>query len=76
MKYKDMNLTENELNQKSIIKGKELKKCSECGEQTVYIDFCTESYICSEECMRKQNEWLNKKMQLMIENEEEEKNEN
>lgn len=60
MKYENTVYTEKELNDLCLIKGKTKANCSQCGEFTAYIDYCTEQYICSQECMDKQNEWLNK----------------
>lgn len=58
MKYENMELSEDELNDICIIKCSNESKCSICGELTKYIDYCTESYICSEDCMNIQNEKL------------------
>ena len=59
MKYEELNVTDNELRNKSLIKSDNIKPCSQCGNGTHYIDYCTEQRICSEECMYKQNTWLN-----------------
>lgn len=35
----------------SIIKGKEKFPCLTCGEPTEYIEVCSETYFCSDECV-------------------------
>jgi hypothetical protein len=36
-----------------VLKSDDFKPCFECGEDTNYIDICTESRCCSTECMEK-----------------------
>jgi len=58
-RYEDMLLSDNDLRKICIIKGDTKAACSECGIETEFIDYCTERHICSEECMKKQDDWLN-----------------
>lgn len=59
MKYDDRFWTDDELRMKCLLKAGVSRKCSQCGANTIYIDYCTEQYICSEECMKTQNNKLN-----------------
>lgn len=58
MKYEEMNISEKELREHTLIKAKDKKKCFICSYRTQYIEFCSEVRICSEECMRKFNQLL------------------
>lgn len=44
---------ENNVGNRSLIKGDGVTKCKVCGEETYYIDYCTEKGICSIECYEK-----------------------
>lgn len=60
MKYEDLKLSDIELRkQHTLVRARSKKPCSICHQQTEFIEFCSESYICSEECMEKLNSWLN-----------------
>lgn len=50
MKYSESNLTDEELRNKSMIKGNTSSPCFICKEDTEYIEFCSEQHICSQEC--------------------------
>lgn len=58
MKYESLNLTEEELRSRCLIKTENEKPCWICHEDTAYIDYCTEQRVCSEECMSIQNKKL------------------
>lgn len=58
MKYEDLNLPEEELANKGLLKGDDKYPCIMCKEPTNFIDY-SEARICSEECMNEWNQWLN-----------------
>lgn len=43
-----------------LIKGKQLKPCMMCKKETQYIDFLSEGYVCSKECMDEFYDLVNK----------------
>lgn len=55
MRYEKLELNEDQLREKCLIKDKEYEPCAICGQLTNYIDYCSEQHICSEECMYTQN---------------------
>lgn len=60
MRWEQMNLAEQSLSNKCLIKVKCVFPCAMCGAPTSYIDFCSEQRICSEECMNVQNNVIRK----------------
>ena len=48
-----MKFTDKDLKTKSLIKSKEKKPCLICKQDTEYIDWCSESRLCSTECEQK-----------------------
>lgn len=60
MKYEELNLTDEQLWIRSLIKSTKERHCFICGAETKYIDYCSEAGICSEECMDEQNKMLAK----------------
>lgn len=55
MLYEKLNLSEEVLQKKCLIKGDVDKPCAICGNLTRFIDYTSEQHICSEECMKEQN---------------------
>ena len=56
MKYSELNLTETQLKERSLIKGDFNCDCAVCHKPTLYVDFCFEQRVCSEECHKIMNE--------------------
>ena len=52
MSMKWDNLSEEEMRMRTLFKIEETHKCSMCGNNTHYIDYCSESYYCSDECQK------------------------
>ena len=48
----------------TVIKSQKFRKCSNCGKETQYLDYCCEAGICSEKCYKEYNsklsEWAQK----------------
>lgn len=59
MRYELLNHNDFGLRRIGLIKANDIKPCSICGNDTRYIDYCTECRVCSTECMDEQNGWLN-----------------
>ena len=55
MLYEKLNLSEEVLRKKCLIKGDVEKPCAICGNLTRFIDYTSEQHICSEECMKEQD---------------------
>lgn len=60
MRWEQMSLEGQSLQDKCLMKVKCVSPCAVCGTPTCYIDFCSEQRICSEECMNVQNDIIRK----------------
>ena len=62
------NLSEKEMKRRNLIKG-DKAPCFTCGRETDYIEFCSEAHFCSDKCIYKFYEELEKeKKECMNEN--------
>ena len=58
MRYELLKLCDERLREKGVIKGKMSEPCSICSVWTEYLDYYTETSVCSEECMEEWNKRL------------------
>lgn len=61
MKFKDYEIIKNnhgfEYAKNGILKSNKLADCIVCGESTSFIEVCSESHFCSDECVDKWSEY-------------------